>query len=169
MSDWAKDRKQRSLLEQNRELVRQHVRDGNLNQLSKAMLQAMIDRCTTLDALKVLCKSYYLEIGEAWMITKEEELKLLKEQMGALNKKIEKLEYGKWGKEPANGAMFKIEKTFYQGGAKYKYLALKEGGIWHLTGSGNDGTKTYSWEGLKSFAGSRARVWRLTVAEELLD
>jgi hypothetical protein len=170
MSGWLKNQQTKSKLEQNRELVRQHVRDSNLDQLSKAMLQAMTDRCWSQDELKALCKSYNLQIFEEdWMMTKEEELKLLKEQMGALNKKIEKLEHGKWGKEPANGGMFKIEKTFYAGGSKYKYLALKEAGLWHLSGSGADAKKTYSWEQLKTFAGSRARVWRLTVAEELLD
>jgi hypothetical protein len=157
-------------LEQNRELVRQHVRDSNLDQLSKAMMQAMVDRCWTDNELKALCKSYKLDIFEKeWAMTKAEEISLLKEQMKTLDRKLEKLEHGKWGKEPTNGGMFKIEKSFYQGGAKYKYLAIKEGGVWHLTGTSADAKKTYTWEGLKTFAGSRARIWRLTVAEELLD
>jgi hypothetical protein len=163
-------KRDQATLEQNRELVRQHVRDSNLNQISKAMMQAMVDRCWTQNELKALCKSYQIDIFEKeWAMTKEEEVKLLKEQMKALDKKIERLEYGKWGKEPANGGMFKIEKSFSQGGAKYKYLAIKEGGVWHLTGTSADARKTYSWAGLKAFAGSYARVWRLTVAEELLD
>jgi polyhydroxyalkanoate synthesis regulator phasin len=169
-SSWIKRQNELAALEQNRELVRQYVRDSNLNQLSKAMMQAMVDRCWTQNELKALCKSYHIQIFEKeWAMTKEEEVKLLKEQMNALSKKIEKLEHGKWGKEPTNGAMLKIEKTFYQGGAKYKYLAIKEGGVWHLTGTSPEAKKTYTWETLKAFAGSRARVWRLTVAEELLD
>jgi hypothetical protein len=164
------DQRKRATLEQNRELVRQHVRDSNLSQMAKAMMQAMTDRCDTLNELKALCKSYQIEIFEKeWAMTKEEEIKLLKEQMSALDKKIEKLEYGKWGKEPANGASFKIEKRFSEGGTKYVYLALRAGGLWYLTGTSSPAMTSYTWDELKVFAGKYARVWRMTVAEELLD
>lgn len=160
----------RAEVESNRELVRQYVRDSNLSQLSKAMLQAMVDRSDTVDELKALCKSYGLTVKEEeWHMDKMAELKLLKDQQTALAKRIERLEFGRWGREPANGAMFKIEKRFSSTGDKYSYLALKANNQWYLTGSGYDGTKAYSWDGLKNFAGNYARVWRLTVAEELLD
>lgn len=167
---WVDQQRTKATLEANRELVRQHVRDSNLGQLSKAMLQAMVDRSYTVQELKALCKSYNLDVFEKeWGMTKEEELNLLKDQMKALDKKIEKLEYGRWGKEPANGSMFKIEKSYSSGGQKYAFVALKAGGLWYLTGTGTEGTKSYTWEGLKTVAGKYARVWRLTVAEELLD
>lgn len=157
-------------LEQNRELVRQNVRDSKLDQLSKAMIQAFVDRTDTLDGLKALCKSYRLDINEKeWKMDKAQELNLLKDQAKALARRIEKLEFGRWGKEPANGAMFKIEKRFSSTGENYTYLALKAAGIWTLTGAGYNGSKTYDWDGLKDFAGKYSRVWRLTVAEELLD
>ena len=167
---WVDQQRTKATLEANRELVRQHVRDSNLGQLSKAMLQAMVDRSYTVQELKALCKSYNLDVFEKeWGMTKEEELKLLKDQMKALDKKIEKLEYGRWGKEPANGSMFKIEKSYSSGGPKYAFVALKAGGVWYLTGTSSESLKSYTWDGLKRFAGSYARVWRLTVAEELLD
>lgn len=157
-------------LERNRELVRQHVRDAKLDQLSKAMLYAFIDRTDSLDGLKALCKSYKLEVNETeWYMDKAQELELLKSQAKALEKRIEKLEHGKWGKEPANGSMFKIEKRFSSYGDKYTYLALKAGGDWYLTGTRGETQAPRTWEQLKTFAGKYARVWRLTVAEELLD
>ena len=97
------------------------------------------------------------------------ELKLLKEQAKALDKRIEKLEYGKWGKEPANGTVFKIEKRFSSLGDKYVYAAIKADGLWYLTGTRGETTSSRTWEQLKTFAGKYSRVWRLTVAEELLD
>lgn len=167
---WVDQQRIKATLEANRELVRQHVRDSNLNQLSKAMMQAMIDRSYTMNELKALCKSYGIEIFEKeWAMTKDEELKLLKEQQANLAKRIEKLEHGRWGREPANGAMFKIEKSYSPSGQRYAFVALKASGFWYLTGTGTESMKMYSWEGLKSFAGSHARVWRLTAAEELLN
>jgi cell division protein FtsB len=166
---WQEQRR-KATLEQTRELVRQHVRDSNLDILSKAMLQVMIDRSWTMDELKALCKSYNLAIFEEdWMMSKEQELQLLKDQMKALDKKIEKLEHGKWGKEPSNGTAFKIEKSYVSGGQRYAFVALKAGGLWYLTGTGTEAAKSYTWDGLKAVAGKYARVWRLTVAEELLD
>ena len=157
-------------LEANREMVRQHIRDSNLDQMSRAMMQAMVDRCWSMDELKALCKSYHLEVfEEEWKMNKADELKLLREQKAALEKKIEKLEHGRWGREPANGSSFKIEKRFSSTGNRYAYIALKADGNWYLTGTGFDASKAYSWEGLKNFAGNYARVWRMTVAEELLD
>lgn len=157
-------------LEKNREIVRQYVRDGGLDQMSKAMLYAFIDRTWDLDGLKALCKSYHINVKEEeWAMNKDQEIKLLKEQIGQLQKRAEKLEFGKWGKEPANGAVFKIEKKFSSLGEKYVYAAIKAGGVWYLTGTGSAAGKTYTWEALKSFAGSYARVWKMTVAEELLD
>jgi hypothetical protein len=168
--DYLLGKRKQATLEQVREAVRQHVRDSKLDQLSKAMMQAMVDRSYTMEALQALCRSYGISgyEGELFM-DKAAEIKLIKDQQAALYKRLEKLEHGKWGKEPANGGMFKIEKTFYAGGAKYKYLAIREAGVWHLSGTSADAKKTYSWEALKAFAGSRARVWKLTVAEELLD
>lgn len=168
--NYLQNKRKVATLEQVREVVRQKVRDSNLNQISKAMMQAMVDRCYTMESLQALCKSYGIKGYEGELvIDKGEEIRLLKEQKAALDKRIEKLEYGKWGKEPANGGMFKIEKSYSIGGAKYKFLALREGGIWHLTGTGVDGTKHYTWSQLQAFAGKYSRVWRLTVAEELLD
>ncbi len=162
---------QAATLEKNKELARQHCRDdGFLGVTGKAFLQAFIDRAKTLDELKALCKSYGMEINEKeWEMDKAQELKLLKEQSQALAKRIEKLEHGRWGKEPANGSSFKIEKRFSTTGDRYTYLAYKAGGLWYLTGTGYDGTKSYTWEKLKEFAGKYARAWRMTAAEELLD
>lgn len=168
--NYLQGKRKEATLEQTRELVRQAVRDSNLNQLSKAMMQAMVDRSYTMEALTALCKSYGITgYGGEPVINKEQEIKLLKEQQAALAKRLKKLEYGKWGKEPANGGMFKIEKSYSLGGSKYKFLAIREAGMWFLTGTGVDGTKSYTWSQLQTFAGKYARVWRLTVAEELLD
>jgi hypothetical protein len=168
--DYLLGKRKQASLEQVREAVRQKVRDSNLNQLSKAMMQAMVDRSYTMEALQALCKSYGIKgyEGELFM-DKSAEIQLIKDQQAALSKRLEKLEYGKWGKEPANGGMFKIEKSYAVGGAKYKFLAIREAGLWYLTGTGVDGSKSYSWSGLQAFAGKYSRVWRLTVAEELLD
>lgn len=168
--DYLLGKRKQATLEQSRESVRQRVRDSDLNQLSKAMMQAMVDGSSTIESLRALCKSYGITGYEGeTMITKTEEIKLLKEQKAALDKRIEKLEYGKWGREPANGAMYKIEKSYSFSGTKYKFLALKEGGHWYLTGTGVEGCRTYTWDTLQVFAGKYSRVWRLTVAEELLD
>lgn len=168
--DYLKGKRDMANLERSRESVRQLIRDSDLNQLSKAMMQAMVDSSYTMKSLQALCKSYGIKGYEGEpVINKAEEIKLLKEQKAALDKRIEKLEYGKWGKEPANGGMFKIEKSYSIGGSKYKFLAIKEGGFWYLTGTGAEAIKSYSWTGLQTFAGKYARVWRLTVAEELLD
>lgn len=157
-------------LEQNRELVRQYVRDSGLGQLSRAMLQAFVDRTDTLEGLKALCKSYSLTVKEEeWKMDKVTELKLLKEQQTALLKRIERLEFGKWGKEPANGSVFKIEKRFSSIGEKYFYAAIRAGGSWYLTGTRGEAVGAKTWEQLQTWVGKYARVWRMTTAEELLD
>lgn len=174
---WKKEKKRRAELEMYREQARQDIRDHPyMNKTDQAWAQTMVDSCNDLTELGAVCGSYGLK--KRWeketkpmAMSKEDELNLLKEQQKSLAKRIEKLEYGKWGKEPSNGAMFKIEKKFSSLGTapKYSYAALKANGVWYLTGTGNDGTKSYSWEALKKFAGQYSRVWRLTVAEELLD
>jgi|SRR5687768_1962715 len=169
---WRKERTRKATLEDHRERARQNARTRfGPNGINTAICCAMIDDCTDLDKLEKICISYALPI--TWEVEKKvdkvAELQLLKDQAKALEKRIEKLEHGKWGKEPANGGMFKIEKTYTQGGQKYVYLAVKANGLWYLTGTNSEGQKSYTWDGLKNFAGKYARVWRLTVAEELLD
>ena len=167
---WLDEKRAQATLEMNRELVRQHVRDSKLDQLSKAMLQAFADRTWDLDGLKALCKSYNLSINEEeWAMNKEDEIKLLKAQINKLQKRAEKLEYGKWGREPSNGTVFKIEKRFSSIGEKYVYSAIKAGGMWYLTGTRGEATAPHTWEQLQTFAGKYARVWKMTAAEELLD
>lgn len=169
---WRKERSRKATLESHRERARQNARDRfGPSGINTAMACAMVDGCLTLEELEKLCNSYGLPI--TWEVEKKvdkaAELNLLKDQAKELNKRIEKLEYGRWGKEPANGAMFKIEMTYTQGGPKYVYLAVKASGLWYLTGTSGAAQKSYSWESLKKFAGKYARVWRLTAAEELLD
>lgn len=169
---WRKERARKATLESHRERARQNARDRfGPNGISTAMVCAMVDDCLNLEALEKLCNSYGLPI--TWEVEKKvdkaAEIQLLRDQAKALEKRIEKLEHGKWGKEPANGGMFKVEKTYTQGGQKYVYLAVKANGLWYLTGTNSEGQKSYTWDGLKAFAGKYARVWRLTVAEELLD
>jgi predicted aminopeptidase len=169
---WRKERTRKATLESHRERTRQNARTRfGPNGISTAMVCAMVDDCLNLEALEKLCNSYGLPI--TWEVEKKvdkaAEIQLLRDQAKALEKRIEKLEHGKWGKEPANGGMFKVEKTYTQGGQKYVYLAVKANGLWYLTGTNAEGQKSYTWDGLKAFAGKYARVWRLTVAEELLD
>jgi len=167
---WVDQKNKQAELEANRELVRQHVRDSRLNEISKAMLYAFIDRTDTMDGLKALCKSYKLEVKEEeWKMDKVEELKLLKEQQLALAKRIDKLEFGRWGREPANGTVFKIEKRFSSVGDKYAYAAIKAGGMWYLTGSRGETTNPRTWDQLQTWAGKYSRVWKMTTSEELVD
>lgn len=172
---WKKERQLRFELESHKEQARQHAK-FRLSAGEQNWAWVSIDRCESFDDLFAVCNAYllpttWIKETKPMAMSKEDELNLLKEQQKSLAKRIEKLEYGKWGKEPSNGAMFKIEKKFSSLGTapKYSYAALKANGMWYLTGTGNDGTKSYSWEALKKFAGQYSRVWRLTVAEELLD
>lgn len=169
-----KEKTRKAELESHREKARQNLQGKIWFEPSYHQVINSICKCNTLDELAVVCGAYNLPFTwikeEPTVISKEAELKLLKDQQAALLKRIERLEFGKWGREPSNGAVFKIEKKFSSTAtSKYTYVALKANGMWYLTGTGFDATKAYNWEGLQKFAGQWARVWRLTVAEELLD
>jgi hypothetical protein len=103
------------------------------------------------------------------MLTKTEEIAKLKAEAVKLAAKIEKLELGRWGKEPANGSVYKIERRFERNGSGYTYAAVKAGGFWYLTGTRSEALKALTWDELKTWAGKYSRVWAMTAREELVD
>jgi restriction endonuclease S subunit len=106
---------------------------------------------------------------EKEMTAKNVQVAELKAEIAKLTKKLEKVEHGRWGKEPSNGAVFKIEKRFENGGTAYYYAAIKANGEWHLTGTGYAASQVYTWDELQSWAGKYSRVWVMTAREELVD
>jgi hypothetical protein len=167
---WLDEKRRKATLESRREAARQALIRQHLSPAIQAMGMHQIGNCKDLKELESVCVSYLIAFKtEGDMTTRNEELAKLRAEVTKLNKKIESLEHGRMGKEPANGAVFKIEKRFEKNGKGYGYAAIKADGKWYLTGTGWDGTKSYDWDGLKKFIGEHSRVWVMTAREELVD
>jgi hypothetical protein len=172
-SNWLHDQRIKAELEAHRERVRQvYVRSFGITKGSSEWAQGLvyIQNATTVDKLKDVCSSF----GIVWrnegdMLTKTEEIAKLKAEAVKLAAKIEKLELGRWGKEPANGSVFKIERRYERFGTGYTFAAVKAGGLWYITGTKAESNRSYNWEELKTWAGKYSRVWAMTAREELVD
>lgn len=169
---WLAMKRNTAELEAHRERVRQvYSRAFGAAKSSSEWVQGLryVENALTLADLKKVCDSFdivWKDSGD--MITKNEEINGLKDQIKALNAKIEKLEHGRMGKEPANGTVFKIEKRFAEGGPSYIYAAIKASNAWYLTGTSAASSRAYSWTELKDFIGKYSRVWNMTASKEFV-
>ncbi len=170
--DWLGEKKNRAELEAQRERVRQAFsRSFGAALKSAEWLQSImyVEAAQSVEDLKRVCNSFDIAWkDEGDMVTKTDEINALKSQIADLTKKLEKVEHGRMGKEPANGTVFKIEKRFSSGGPKYSYAAIRADGMWYLTGTTGAGIRDYTWEGLKKFVGEYSRVWVMNPKEELV-
>lgn len=169
---WLDDQRAKAELEAHKERVRQAFSYKLTNIKSSEWIQGLIylEGAKSLEELKAVCRSHNIVWKDSGdMTTKNEEIALLKAEIGKLTAKLEKVEHGRWGKEPANGSVFKIERRFEARGAGYTYAAVRAGGLWYITGTRGDAMKQYTWEELKAWAGKYSRVWKMTVVEELVD
>lgn len=167
---WKQEKQAQAKLESKRELARQALLRVGYCSATESMGWHQITNASSLEDLEKACDAYgivYNEEGE--MVTKNEQIAELKAQIAQLNKKLELVEYGRWGKEPANGAVFKIDKRFDANRTGYIYAAVKAQGVWYLTGTGFAGSRTYTWKELQEWAGKYSRVWVMTAREELVD
>lgn len=173
-ADWLGQKRKKAELEAQRERVRQvFMRTFGAALKSSEWAQAIlyVESARSVEELKRVCDSFdILWKDEGDMVTKNDEINALKSQIADMERKISKLELGRMGKEPANGTVFKIEKRYSRSsGTSYTFAAIRAGGLWYLTGTGADGTKSYTWETLKAFIGQYSRVWMMTAKEELVD
>lgn len=171
-SSWIDDQRKKAELEAQRERVRQTFSHGLTNIKSTEWVQGLmyLEGAKTIEDLKAVCRSFDIVWkDEGDMVTKNVELANLKAELNKIQSKIDKLEYGRLGKEPSNGTVFKIEKRFEAGGKGYQYAAIRASGLWYLTGTGATSNRYYTWEELKTFIGKYSRVWAMTVREELVD
>ena len=172
-SNWAYNRQEKAALEAHRERVRQvYARAFGAASKSSEWVQGLlyVEGAKTLEDLKRVCDSFDISWKDSGdMLTKTEEIAKLRAEAEKLNARIQKLELGRWGKEPANGSVFKIERRFERNGSGYTYAAVRAGGLWYLTGTRGEALKAQTWEELKRWAGQYSRVWTLTVKEELVD
>lgn len=172
-ANWMFDQKAKAELEAHRERVRQvYARAFGVASKSSEWVQGLlyVEGAKTLEDLKRVCDSFDISWKDSGdMLTKSEEIAKLRAEAVKLNARIEKLELGRWGKEPANGSVFKIERRFERNGAGYTYAAVRAGGSWYLTGTRGDAVKAMTWDELKRWAGQYSRVWTMTVKEELVD
>jgi hypothetical protein len=168
---WLSQQRNRAELEAQKERVRQAFsRMTNVSTPEWVQGIVYVEGCSTVEQLKAVCKSYNIVWkAEGDMVTKAVELANLKAEMAKLQAKIDKVEYGRFGKEPANGSVFKIERRFEQFGKGYTYAAVRADGNWYLTGTVGAGLKVFSWEELKTWVGKYSRVWVMTAREELVD
>lgn len=168
---WLQEKQASAVLESHRERVRQVLAEmSKVDSSVWAQGLAYVQNAQSADALKKVCDSFdivWKDSGD--MNTKNVEIALLKTEVDKLNAKIKKLQFGRFGEEPSNGAVFKIERRFEQYGKGYTYAAVRAGGSWFLTGTRGDAVKEMSWEQLKTWAGKYSRVWKMTVAEEMVD
>lgn len=172
-SYWMDSKRATAELEAHRERVRQvFMRSFGPAMKSSEWVQAImyVESANNIEELKRVCNSFdivWKEEGD--MVTKNEEIAKLQADIAKLTQKVEKLQLGRMGKEPANGTVFKIEKRYQKTGAGYVFAAVRAGGFWYLTGTGVDGSRQYTWETLKKFIGDYSRVWTMTAKEELVD
>jgi hypothetical protein len=170
---WMRAKRHAAELEAHRERVRQvFVRSFSAAKGSSEWAQGLvyIQDATSVDKLKDVCNSFdivWRDQGD--MLTKNEELAKLRVEAEKLRVKIEKLEYGRMGKEPANGTVYKIERRFEQFGKGYTYAAVRADGMWYITGTRGEALSSMTWERLKTWVGKHSRVWVMTAREELVD
>lgn len=168
---WLMDKREQAKLEANKERVRQVF--GRLQGVKSSFwAQGLmyVEQAKTINDLKDVCKSHEIVWkDEGDMPTKTEELRKLKDQVAKINAQIEKLELGRWEREPANGSVFKIERRYSEDGKGYYFAAVRADGLWYLTGTRADSNRSYTWDELQAWAGKYSRVWKLTVAKELVD
>lgn len=166
------EKRDKAKLEAQRERVRQAFgRAFGAALKSAEWVQAImyVEAAQSVEDLKKICNSFDIVWkDEGDMVTKNDEINALKSQIAELTKKLEKVEHGRLGKEPANGTVFKIEKRFSSNGLKYSYAAIRADGMWYLTGTTGAGIRAYNWEQLKVFVGEYSRVWIMTTKEELV-
>lgn len=172
-ASWLDNQRSKAELEAHRERVRQvFVRSFGAVKGSSEWAQGLvyIQNATDVDKLKAVCNSFdivWRDQGD--MLTKNEELAKLRVEAEKLRVKIEKLEFGRMGKEPANGTVFKIERRFEQFGKGYTYAAVRADGMWYITGTRGEALSSMTWERLKTWIGKYSRVWGMTAREELVD
>lgn len=168
---WLDDQKKKAELEAHRERVRQVM--SRLRDVKSATWVGnlmYVEAAKTVGDLQHACKMMdiiWKEEGD--LVTKDETIEKLKAEINKLNSQVEKLQYGRWGKEPANGSVFKIERRFEQFGKGYTYAVVRADGKWYITGTRGDAVKAMDWEQLKRWAGKYSRVWAMTAREELVD
>lgn len=169
---WLAMKKSAAELEAHRERVRQVYASAFSAAIkSSEWVQGLVylEGAKTVEELKKFCDSFDIVWkDEGDMVTKNDEINALKSKIAELNSKVEKLEYGRMGKEPANGTVLKIERRYAENGPKYVFAAIRGGGLWYLTGT-NYGTKSYTWEALKTFVGEHSRVWLMGASKEFVD
>lgn len=170
---WLAEKRRLAELEAHRERVRQiYAKSFAAASKSAEWAQGLvyIQNAHTIERLKQVCDSFDIVWkDEGDMVTKNDEINALRSKIAELNAKVEKLEYGRMGKEPANGTVLKIEKRFSENGPKYVYAAVRANGLWFLTGTVGAGTKEYTWETLKEFVGKYSRVWLMGASKEFVD
>lgn len=170
---WGQEKTAKATLEAHRERVRQvYARSFGAAKTSSEWVQGLlyVEGAKNLDDLKKVCDSFDIVWRDAGdMITKNEQIQALKEELRKTQVKLDKLQYGRWGKEPANGTVFKIERRYERLGVGYTFAAVKASGLWYITGTKSESTRCYTWEELQAWAGKYSRVWKMTVAEELVD
>jgi len=170
---WGQQKTAKATLEAHRERVRQvYARSFGAAKTSSEWVQGLmyVEAAKNVEELKRVCDSFdivWKEEGD--MITKNEEIAKLQAEIAKLNAKVTKIQHGRWGVEPANGSVFKIERRYERNGTGYTFAAVKAGGLWYLTGTKSESAHSYTWEELKAWAGKYSRVWKMTVAEELVD
>lgn len=170
-SNWIDDQRKKAELEAQRERVRQAFAALN-NTKTSTWIQGLmyLEGAKNVDDLKGVCRSFNIVWkDEGDMVTKNVELASLKAELAKVQAKIDRLEHGRLGKEPANGTVFKVERRFDAAGKGYSYAAVRADGKWYITGTRGDAVKAMDWEEFKRWVGKYSRVWSMTVREELVD
>lgn len=172
-TNWLAEKRKSAELEAHRERVRQiYAKSFGAARQSAEWAQGLqyIQNAQTIERLKQVCDSFDIVWkDEGDMVTKNDEINALKSKIAELNAKVEKLEHGRLGKEPANGTVLKVEKRFSENGPKYVYAAVRANGMWYLTGTVGAGIREYTWETLKEFVGKYSRVWLMGASKEFVD
>lgn len=172
-TNWLAEKRKSAELEAHRERVRQIYGSAfSAAKKSSEWVQGLVylEGAKTVEELKKFCDSFDIVWkDEGDMVTKNDEINALRSKIAELNAKVEKLEYGRMGKEPANGTVLKIEKRYSSTGPKYVYAAIKAAGEWYLTGTTGAGVKVYTWDQLKAYIGEHSRVWLMSPSKEFVD
>ncbi len=170
---WLAMKRNSAELEAHRERVRQIYGSAfSAAKKSSEWVQGLVylEGAKTVEELKKFCDSFDIVWkDEGDMVTKNDEINALRSKIAELNAKVEKLEHGRLGKEPANGTVLKIEKRYSSTGPKYVYAAIKAAGEWYLTGTTGAGVKVYTWDQLKTYVGEHSRVWLMSPSKEFVD
>lgn len=170
---WLAMKKSAAELEAHRERVRQIYSSAfSAAKTSSEWVQGLVylEGAKTVEELKKFCDSFDIVWkDEGDMVTKNDEINALRSKIAELNAKVEKLEHGRLGKEPANGTVLKVEKKYSSTGPKYVYAAVRANGDWYLTGTMGAGVKVYTWDQLKAYIGEHSRVWLMSPSKEFVD